>query len=140
VIGLGPTAPWTKAQVCAAAACDVAAAACIAGAALAAGGPSLRDQILWLDVGVLGLVLAVLVNGAMLLLGRRTVGQRRLRLLPNPAPGVAAATSGSDAWLWLPGTTRAHSGTCQMIEGKPSIVIDADRIRAEALVRCEVCR
>jgi hypothetical protein len=79
----GP-APWTTAQARAVALCDVAAALVVLGAALAARGrDSLADQVVWIDVAILGLLLAVVANGMLFLVGRRAIGQRRRRLRPD---------------------------------------------------------
>lgn len=132
--------PWTSGQVRVAAGCDAAAALAVAFAAARSGHASLADDVLWLNVGVLALVLAVVVNGSLLLVARRTIGQRRVRLRPDvvaPATGPERRAAGS--WLWLPGTTRAHRSGCQLIAGKPAEAVSADRIRAEGLARCEVC-
>lgn len=136
-----PGLPWTAAQVRVAAACDVVAVLALVVATFAAGGPSLQDQVLWLDVAVLGLVVAVVANGSLLLVARRAIGRRRLRLLPDVAEALAPAARAADgAWWWLPGTVRAHVAGCQMIAGKPAQVVSVDRIRADGLQRCELCR
>lgn len=136
----GSETPWTSAQVRLAVACDLAAALALAVATVEAGDATLEGEVLWLNVAVLGLVLVVVVNGSLLLVARRTIGQRRHRLLPDVVVPVAAPdrTPGG-SWWWLPGTTRAHRSGCQMIAGKPAEEIPAERIRSEQLVRCEVC-
>jgi len=139
VIGVAPGGPWTKAQVRLVAGCDAVAAVAIAFAAVASGGGSEQDQIVWLDLAVLGLVLVVVVTGSLLLVARRAVGRRRLRLVPDVLERVATAPTADGAWWWLPGTARAHRGGCQMIAGKPAEVISTDAIRASRLSRCEVC-
>lgn len=133
--------PWTLPQVRVAAACDVVAALAVALAAVRAGDGSLSDDVRWLDLAVLALVLAVVVNGSLLLVARKAIGRRRLRLLPDVLVPIAGPDPASDeAWWWLPGTSRAHRGGCQMIAGKATAeMIPVERIRAEQLVRCEVC-
>jgi hypothetical protein len=102
-----PHLPWTAAQVRVVVACDVVAALALVVATSAAGGPALGDQVRWLDVAVLGLVLAVVANGTLLLAARRAIGRRRLRLLPDvvaAASAAGAATAPDSTWWWLPGT------------------------------------
>jgi hypothetical protein len=137
-----PRAPWTTAQARAVGACDLVAALVVATAALLAGGEdALQDQVTWVNLAVLGLLLAMVANGCWLLLARRAVGRRRLELVPDVVARARpkAATVTTAGWLWLPGTSRAHVHGCQMILGKPAEEISADGIRSNRLSRCELC-
>ncbi len=134
--------PWTTAQVRVVAACDLLAALVVAVAAHGAGQQgSLSGQVTWVDLGVVGLLLAVVANGSLFLAARRAVGRRRLDLLPDVIARVAARPEATPeaTWWWLPGTTRAHVEGCQMISGKPAEPISADAVRANRLRRCEIC-
>jgi hypothetical protein len=135
-------APWTTAQARVVTACDLVAALVVAGAATSARHQgSLQDQITWIDLAVVGLLLAVVANGTLFLVGRRAVGGRRLDVLPDAVAPVTATRppTAEGRWWWLPGTTRAHVAGCQLIAGKAAQEVSADRIRSERLVRCEVC-
>ena len=133
--------PWTSAQVRVVAACDVGAAALVLAAALVASDQdSLGDQIVWIDLAVLGLLLAVVAHAALFLSARRAVGQRRLRLLPDlDRRGAPTSTSPEGLQVWLTGTTRVHRAGCPMVSGKPAKPITPARVRSKGLHRCEVC-
>lgn len=103
---------------------------------------ALDDQVGWLNLALVGLVTAGATNGAWLLNGRRSIGQRRLRQVPDiaarpPAPARRSAVVGE--WRWVPGTRRAHVAGCPLVAERSWVPVDAAAIRAEALLRCEVC-
>ena len=104
--------------------------------------PVLRDQIGWLNLAVVGGVVGAATDASWLLAGRRAIGQRRRRLLPDvvdPVRPAGAALPIALAWCWVPGTHRAHRDGCQLAAGKPTVEVDGARIQAECLVRCELC-
>ena len=133
--------PWTTAQVRVVVAADALAAIVVVVAAMAAQDErSLQDQVTWINVGVLGLLMSVLAHGTLLLVARRAIGLRRLQVLPDAAVAAGVPPVVSDGrWWWLPGTTRAHTAGCQMIAGKPAQEISPTQIRRRRLTRCELC-
>lgn len=135
-------APWTSAQARLVGGCNVVAAALILLSAAMARDASLRNQVAWLNVAVLAVVLAVVGNGSLFLVGRRAVGRRRLVLVPDVHASIherSARATADDGWQWVAGTVRAHRLGCPMTEGKsPRPVSDRD-IRAKRLSRCEIC-
>lgn len=136
------SAPWTRAQARAVGACDLVAALLVGAAWIAARHEdSLQDQVPWLNLAVVGLLVATVANGFLFLLARQAVGHRRLELLPDivvrvrPAPAPAAGGPS----LWLSGTARVHVEGCPMVVGKPAKPITAARIRSKGLLPCEIC-
>ena len=120
----------------------VAAVMLVVAWAGAADTPALRDQLGWLNLAVLAGVLSAATDASWLLAGRRAVGQRRRRLLPDVIDSIrssATATVSVGVWLWVPGTRRAHRAGCSLAAGKGTIEVDAARIRSEQLHRCELC-
>jgi hypothetical protein len=106
-----------------------------------------REQVPWVNLGLVGLVLASAANGGWLLAGRRACGRLRYRLLPRetgaPWPGAVSgqAPSGPTATLVAsPAMTWYHRPDCQMVAGKN--VSAAGRTEHEAAGRrpCGVCR
>jgi hypothetical protein len=138
-----PPTPWTTAQVRVVAACDLAAAVVVAiathGAARRA---SLADQVVWIDVALGGLLLALVAGGWLFLVARRAVGARRRALLPEvvvAAPVLAPRPAATATWWWVAGTVRAHVEGCPMVAGKAATALAAKDVRAKRLQRCEVC-
>lgn len=133
-------APWTRAQQRLLVAGHVLAAGLVLGAwAGSAGNERLEDQLGWMNLAVIGLVVTGSVNAAWLLAGRRSIGRRRLRVAPDlvPAPPLSVTSSG---WWRVSGLRRAHRAGCRLLQGRVAERIDAATIRAEGLLRCEVCR
>lgn len=122
----------------------VAVGACLVGWAGASSGDGddLGDQVGWLNIATIGLVCALVGVGAFLFAGRRTIGQRRRHLLPNPPVGahpVHVEQITGERRAWIPGTLRVHRFDCQLVLGKSTVEVDAPRIRSEQLRSCEVC-
>jgi hypothetical protein len=111
------------------------------GAYQAAGGGVVRTQLTWLELSVIGLLVAGTANALWLLRGRQAVTLARVEVLSTRQrallfPRLATATSAAPgALVWVPGTTRAHRAGCSLVAGKPTRLA-ADR---EGLVPCEVC-
>ena len=135
-------APWTAGQVVVVAVANLTATITVGASALAARGrDGLGAQLTWVEVAVAGLLLLAVTNGYLFLLGRRAVGRRRARVLPDVLARTAAPAARAEdgPWLWLPGTARAHVAGCPMIAGKPAKPVTTAAIRSKALRRCEVC-
>jgi hypothetical protein len=109
---------------------------------------AVRDQIPWVNLGLVGLVVTSAANGGWLLAGRRACGRLRYRLLPAeagaPWPGAPAAqvtaARPTATLVAAPAMTWYHRPDCQMVEDKD--VIAARRADHEAAGRrpCGVCR
>lgn len=104
---------------------------------------TVADQVRWLNLSVVGAVVAGLSNVLFLVLGRRRVGQRRGRLLPEPVDVELVtddATLATDRRLVLAsGMTHFHRSTCQLVANKD---VSADGAEAHELAGrrpCAVC-
>ncbi|HEY2834204.1 MAG TPA: hypothetical protein VGJ14_17400 [Sporichthyaceae bacterium] len=97
---------------------------------------SLHDSTNWLQVGIIGVIVAGVANGLFLVRARRAVGLSRLAVLGVPAPVRRDATSDVATVVALPGSTRMHLASCPMIAGKPATPV----VAGAALRPCEVCR
>lgn len=74
--------PWTTAQARVVVACDVVAGVLVLACGIAANGKdSLTQQIVWIDLALVALLIAVVINGFLFLLARRAIGQRLRDLL-----------------------------------------------------------
>jgi hypothetical protein len=135
--------PWTLGQVRVVLALGLLGAALIVVAYLGSADEAhLEDQLGWVNLGVVGLLVAGVGAGALLLAGRRAVGLRRLRLLHDPAPRAVQASPTSDRvplLVWLPGSSLVHRPECQLVRGKDVDELDATGILQLALRPCEVC-
>lgn len=104
--------------------------------------PAASHQTGWLNVGIGGLVIAGIGTAVWLMTARRAIGERRRHLLPDVVL-VAAATRGpqtvSDPLVVLPGMTRYHRSSCELVAGKDVKPVRSGR-RAAALTPCGVCR
>jgi hypothetical protein len=98
--------------------------------------------VLWLNLALFGLGVMCVSHGGMILGARRAIGHRITLVVPEslaPAPPATRVQVDSAVWLWVPGTRRAHQSGCLLVEGKETVVVGAEQIRAEALQRCEAC-
>jgi hypothetical protein len=139
---MSSTAPWTRQQLVAVAVLAAVGAVALVVAWWGSGQEAtLSGQVGWLNLATAGLVVAQCGAGALLLFGRRAIGARRRRLLAHAAsaPIEVAVASGVDEWAWVTGTHRAHRPGCQLVRGKPAVVVGPDDIRRRSLLRCEVC-
>ena len=106
----------------------------------ASGQVTVRGEITWLNLGLVGLIVCGVSNALWLLQGRRNVGTARVLLLPDPAPATAAGlyAAGSDVRVTVkaPGVTMFHRPDCPLIQGKPTVARGARNHR----VPCQVCQ
>jgi hypothetical protein len=103
---------------------------------------ALMHQIGWLNLAVLGLVVASAADGGLLFFARRAIGRRRLVLVPDIARGISVDETKDRVmgpWVWVQGTQRAHQTGCPLIEGKRTESVDSEQIRSASLRRCEIC-
>jgi hypothetical protein len=99
---------------------------------------TVRHQLAWLGLGVVGLGLAGVANARWLLAARSAVGVTRVRLLPGGATHSSAERSedGPLVVLHMPGSTQHHRGDCPMVLGKMA----SPRPAGSPTTPCEVCR
>jgi hypothetical protein len=101
----------------------------------ASGSAQLGTAMAWLNVGVLGLVVAGTGNVVWLVYGQRAVRTRQRALLDGVSPLVmpAATIDLTDERVAVPGARRAHRPSCPLVAGKATVVVGAgDRLRCEA--------
>jgi hypothetical protein len=119
-------------------------AAIVAGWIGVSGEPTTSQQTAWLNVGIGGLVVAGIGVAVWLMTGRRAVGERRRHLLPDVAATLAASApatvddDAAEALVVLPGMTRYHRPTCELMAGKKAMPLGRRRSR-RALAPCGVC-
>jgi hypothetical protein len=106
---------------------------------------SLSRQVLWLNVGVAGAIVGSAGIMAWLLAGRRAVGKRRRRVLPDVAvyeTAVAASQdTPNDAVVAGPRMTRYHRASCMLVARKPAVRRVERKIGGTKAMRpCGVCR
>jgi hypothetical protein len=106
----------------------------------ASGQVTVRGELTWLNLGLVGLIVCGVSNALWLLQGRRNVGTARVLLLPDPAAATTAGvyTAGSDLRVTVKaaGVTMFHRPDCPLIQGKPTIARGARNNRAP----CQVCQ
>ena len=106
----------------------------------ASGQVTVRGELTWVNLGLVGLIVCGVSNAVWLLQGRRNVGTARVLLLPGPATPTAAGllTEGSDVRVTVkaPGATMYHRPDCRLIQGKPTVARGARNNR----VPCQVCQ
>lgn len=106
----------------------------------ARGDDLLSDQIVWMSVAVIGLVVAAYGNVSWLLRARHAVISRRERLLPLDVPSTRVGPSLCDDVLVAgPGLRRYHRASCQLAVGKGWPNLDEARVDTTVLEPCGVC-
>ena len=100
---------------------------------------TVRGELTWLNLGVVGLLMSGVGNAMWLLQGRRNVGTARVMVLPDPQPRTeAAVAAGRDARVVVKthGVTMYHRPGCPLVAGKPTVARGARNGR----VPCQVCQ
>jgi hypothetical protein len=101
-------------------------------------------QVFWIDIGVVGVIVAGVGIAAWLLTGRRAIGERRVALLPTraatPSAAVRPASAGKEELVSAPGLTRYHRAGCPMVVGKATRTATDAGHRAAGLEPCGICR
>jgi hypothetical protein len=133
--------PWRADDVTRAVLGQVSGAAMMVAAWFEASGQvTVRGELTWLNLGLVGLIVCGVSNALWLLQGRRNVGTARVLLLPDPATATAGGlyTAGSDLRVTVkaPGVTTFHRPDCPLIQGKPTVARGARSNR----VPCQVCQ
>ena len=111
-------------------------------------------QVLWVNVGGAGLILAALSSAIWILYGRRMVGRKRLLLLAlleerqqlvastrrKPAPAFSADEPlAGVALVTGNGMSKYHRASCPLVAGKAIREASANSVNADGLVPCGVC-
>jgi hypothetical protein len=133
----------------------VGAALIFAGWWAASGTSSARSQLAWLNLTLVGLIVAAAANGLWLARGRRTVMLARGSVLPYPprraaSPRAASsnghgpvgriAASGHEGFVAASNMTRYHSAGCGLVTGKQVMVAPRAAHESAGRIACEVCR
>jgi hypothetical protein len=123
----------------------------------ASGAVDLNAQIVWLNVGAIGVIVAGSGNVLWLLTGRRGVGELRQALTPalsahfaqvgeltgggTVAPTTSFEPRVEDPGLFVSGAdmTRYHRPECLLVRDKEVRAAPATRHRARGLQPCQVC-
>jgi hypothetical protein len=117
----------------------VAAGLCVAGWWLASGHSRFNDQIVGINLGVVGLIVACSGHIGLFLRGRRLIGLRSRYLLvteeadEDPPAFDGALVAGS-------GLRHYHLASCQLAEGRGWPVHSRAALEADGLRPCGVCR
>jgi hypothetical protein len=115
----------------------------------ASGALSQDAQILWLDLGIVGVIVAGAGNVLWLLTGRRAVGELRRALTPALMARFAEPTGDSraidletDSGQLVTGAemTRYHRADCLLVAGKEVQAAAEATHRSEGRRPCQVCR
>lgn len=134
---------WDRRDIRVLAALSIVGAVIVAWATIASSGTDdLEGQVTWLNVAVVGLLIAAGSDVAWLIAGRRRILEARRSLLTSPSEEPVSATpvdASSADWVHLSGTVRAHRPSCLLIDGKPAEPIDAATARSLGVRRCEIC-
>jgi hypothetical protein len=113
---------------------------------------TVRDELAWLNLGVIGLAIAAANNAMWLLRGRERVSFARAVLLPG-ADAVAATVGfgrrpdghgvehrgGAPMFAAAAGRSRYHSPDCPFIAGRTVDAGPRDVHERNGLLPCEVC-
>jgi hypothetical protein len=106
-------------------------------------------QIVWLDIGITGVIVAGAGNLLWLLTGRRAVGELRRALTPaltarfsEPTGETGPAVSTADPGQLVAGAdmTRYHRADCPLVAGKEVADAPEESHRARGRRPCQVCR
>lgn len=104
----------------------------------------LSRQVAWLDLGVLGVLIAEGGVALWLCVGRRAVGKRRRLLLPDLSPTAESVTlraaGGPGEWVAADNMTRYHTPECAFVIGKAVRAAPTISHRRAGRRPCGVCR
>jgi hypothetical protein len=109
------------------------------------GESTMRDQLAWVNVGIIGVAIAGVSNGLWLLRGRRHVGLARVLVLPDRAPRATADWSDrltedlENRPVAGASMTRYHRPSCPLVEGKSTAATTRRAHERSGRVACELC-
>jgi hypothetical protein len=104
--------------------------------------PRFSSQIAWVNVGVVGLIVAGFGGAVWLLTGRRAVGERVARVIPGESLSPTFGTQASNGGVRLVAgrrMTRYHRPDCQLVAGKNVGEASLADHRAAGRRPCGVC-
>ena len=108
----------------------------------ASGQGRLSQQIAWLNLSVVGVMIAGGANLMWMARGRRSVGERRRALLSSwdrtgvpVTAAVASARQGDGGLVRVEGMRFAHTASCPLVAGKALVAVPAD----DPAPRCGIC-
>lgn len=142
--------PWTSADLVRTAVCN-AVGLLMVGVSWdqAAGQTLIRNELFWLELGLLGVAVAATGNALWILSGRRHVGLARTVVLPHrrprpapagPARSAQAADPGGNTDLWAgPTMTRYHRPDCPFLQDKAAQPASREDHQAAGRMPCELC-
>jgi hypothetical protein len=110
----------------------------------------LSEALAWLNLGVVGLVVAAVGNATWLLAGRESVSFARAALLPNAESVIAlvapivvrretSVPSGTDLFVGGDGLARYHRPECPFVAGRANGAASRRVHEAAGHRPCEIC-
>ena len=115
----------------------------IAGWYQASGEVTVRGQLTWLNVSMVGLGVSGWANGMWLWRGRQVIGLARATMLPlasnrkGPRPTPALPES---SLVTGPGMSRFHRPSCPLVAGKDVSGETLAHFERRGLTACDVCQ
>jgi hypothetical protein len=114
-----------------------------AGSIEATGSGSVKTNVAWLNLALLGLIVSGVGNGLWLLRGRQAITSARVTVLPGLTPAAARGGTYDDDEISLlvsgSGLTHFHKAGCALADGRSSKVASRGEHEAAGLAPCEVC-
>jgi hypothetical protein len=110
-----------------------------------AGDVTVRDQLAWFNVGIIGVAIAGVSNGLWLLRGRRHVGLARIMVLPDRPRRVGAgwddrlAEDLENKPVASKTMTRYHRASCPLVDGKATTATTRRAHERAGKIPCELC-
>lgn len=105
---------------------------------------SLGRQVIWLNVGIAGVIALGVGNLLWLITCRRAIGELRRTLLPHVRTvltdaGARSAEPAGDRWVAGASMTRFHRPGCAFVAGKPVRVASEATHRRQGRRPCDLC-
>lgn len=110
-----------------------------------AGQLTTRDELAWLNLGILGVAIAGVSNAMWLLRGRRNVGLARVMVLPDVPRRTRSAWSDrrvddrEETPVASAAMTRYHRPDCPLVDGKKTTATSRRAHERAGKIPCELC-